>query len=118
MAHDPHPQHPAPGRSLTETDISEATRPLTDAGWTPTVDGRQLRWQTKHNDVDAVHEAFAHSIARTSLIGGIIMAAGTVIVLAVLPGRRKADKQRPEDAQEIPETREPQDAQEARTGAA
>ncbi|NNN28820.1 MFS transporter [Streptomyces sp. S3(2020)] len=39
--------------------------------------------------LDAVHESFAHSVAHTSLIGGIIMAAGTLIVLAVLPGRRK-----------------------------
>lgn len=38
--------------------------------------------------VDAVHQAFAHGVAQTSLIGGIIMAAGTMIVLAVLPGRR------------------------------
>lgn len=38
--------------------------------------------------VDAVHQAFAHGVAQTSLIGGIIMAAGTPIVLAVLPGRR------------------------------
>ncbi|MEV5610536.1 MFS transporter [Streptomyces sp. NPDC052225] len=38
--------------------------------------------------VDAVHQAFAHGVAQTSLIGGIIMAAGTAIVLAVLPGRR------------------------------
>ncbi len=38
--------------------------------------------------VDAVHEAFAHGVARTSLVGGIIMAVGTLIVLAVLPGRR------------------------------
>lgn len=46
--------------------------------------------------VDAVHESFAHSIAQTSLIGGIIMAAGTMIVLAVLPGkpgRSKRDEQ-------------------------
>ncbi|MFE0250163.1 MFS transporter [Streptomyces sp. NPDC059010] len=42
--------------------------------------------------VDAVHEAFAHSVAQTSLIGGIIMAAGTAIVLAVLPGRGRAGK--------------------------
>jgi len=40
--------------------------------------------------VDAVHEAFAHGVAQTSLVGGIIMAAGTLIVLAVLPGRRPA----------------------------
>ncbi|MEU9170036.1 MFS transporter [Streptomyces sp. NPDC048420] len=38
--------------------------------------------------VDAVHEAFAHGVAQTSLIGGIIMAAGTLIVLAIMPGRR------------------------------
>lgn len=38
--------------------------------------------------VDAVHQAFAHGVAQTSLIGGIIMAAGTLIVLAILPGRR------------------------------
>ncbi|MGX1474219.1 UNVERIFIED_CONTAM: EmrB/QacA subfamily drug resistance transporter [Streptomyces canus] len=38
--------------------------------------------------VDAVHQAFAHGVAQTSLIGGIIMAAGTLIVLAVMPGRR------------------------------
>ncbi|MGW0873845.1 MFS transporter [Streptomyces sp. NPDC002740] len=38
--------------------------------------------------VEAVHEAFAHGVARTSLVGGIIMAAGTLIVFAVLPGRK------------------------------
>ncbi|MER5215516.1 MFS transporter [Streptomyces sp. NPDC002838] len=46
--------------------------------------------------VDAVHEAFAHGVAQTSLVGGITMAAGTMIVLAVLPGRRAAAKGRPE----------------------
>ncbi|MFF7049226.1 MFS transporter [Streptomyces griseorubiginosus] len=43
--------------------------------------------------VDAVHQAFAHGVAQASLIGGIIMAAGTLIVLAVLPGRRGFAKQ-------------------------
>ncbi|MCX5527590.1 MFS transporter [Streptomyces bobili] len=38
--------------------------------------------------VDAVHQAFAHGVAQTSLIGGIVMAAGTLIVLAIMPGRR------------------------------
>ena len=42
--------------------------------------------------VEAVHESFAHGVAQTSLIGGIIMAAGTLVVLAVLPGRRGAAK--------------------------
>ncbi|SDN66739.1 drug resistance transporter, EmrB/QacA subfamily [Streptomyces sp. cf386] len=48
--------------------------------------------------IDAVHESFAHSVAQTSLIGGIIMAAGTAIVLAVLPGRRRAAKPAPDEA--------------------
>jgi hypothetical protein len=43
--------------------------------------------------VDAVHQAFAHGVAQTSLIGGIIMAAGTLIVLAILPGRPGFAKQ-------------------------
>jgi EmrB/QacA subfamily drug resistance transporter len=45
--------------------------------------------------VDAVHESFAHGVAHTSLVGGVIMAAGTLIVLAVLPGR-KAAAERPQ----------------------
>ncbi|MBT2674447.1 MFS transporter, partial [Streptomyces sp. ISL-14] len=57
--------------------------------------------------VDAVHEAFAQSIAHTSLVGGIIMAAGTLIVLAVLPGRRKADEALRENARET--ERQPQE---------
>ncbi len=50
--------------------------------------------------MDAVHESFAHGVARTSLVGGIIMGAGTVIVLAVLPGRKAAGKDRQENAEE------------------
>ncbi|WP_405988484.1 MFS transporter [Streptomyces sp. NBC_00986] len=52
--------------------------------------------------VDAVHEAFAHGVARTSLVGGIIMAAGTLIVLAVLPGRRATNA--PESEETATET--------------
>jgi EmrB/QacA subfamily drug resistance transporter len=42
-----------------------------------------------HALADAVHKAFAHGVSTTSLVGGIIMAAGTAIVLAVLPGHRR-----------------------------
>lgn len=45
---------------------------------------------------DAVHQAFAHSVAQTSMVGGIVMAAGTMIVMAVLPGRSGARKRRSE----------------------
>jgi EmrB/QacA subfamily drug resistance transporter len=54
---------------------------------------------------DAVHQAFAHSVAHTSLIGGIIMAAGTLVVLVVLPGRRQTVTRRQEEAP--PTQREP-----------
>ncbi|MFJ5259375.1 MFS transporter [Streptomyces sp. NPDC088387] len=57
--------------------------------------------------VDAVHESFAHSVAQTSLVGGIIMAAGTMIVLAVLPGRRPAGGKREERAEQAEPDREP-----------
>ncbi len=48
--------------------------------------------------VDAVHQAFAHGVAQTSMVGGVVMAAGALIVLAVLPGRSGAGKRRSEDA--------------------
>ncbi|WP_210584605.1 MFS transporter [Streptomyces sp. GESEQ-35] len=47
--------------------------------------------------VDAVHESFAHAVAQTSLIGAVIMAVGTVIVVVVLPGRKAEDKHRQEE---------------------
>lgn len=50
-----------------------------------------------HALADAVHKAFAHGVSTTSLVGGIIMAAGTAIVLAVLPGHRRGG---PEDRPE------------------
>ncbi|AWW41622.1 MFS transporter [Streptomyces cadmiisoli] len=42
--------------------------------------------------VDAVHESFAHSVAQTSLVGGIIMAGGAMVVLALLPRRKSTGK--------------------------
>ncbi|MCX4765559.1 MFS transporter [Streptomyces sp. NBC_01275] len=48
--------------------------------------------------IDAVHESFAHGVAQTSLIGGAIMAAGTLVVLAVLPGRRAAAERGAEES--------------------
>lgn len=44
-----------------------------------------------------MNQSFAHGVATTSLVGGIIMAAGTLVVLAVLPGRRRTAHRLPED---------------------
>ncbi|WP_406118435.1 MFS transporter [Streptomyces sp. NBC_00989] len=60
--------------------------------------------------VDAVHESFAHGVAQTSLVGGIIMAAGTLIVLAVLPGRRTTGTPEPEQPQATETSRDPEHA--------
>jgi hypothetical protein len=52
--------------------------------------------------VAAADHAFTHAVAHTSLVGGIILACGTIAVALVLPGHRmksldKAD-QEPTDA--------------------
>jgi EmrB/QacA subfamily drug resistance transporter len=60
--------------------------------------------------VDAVHEAFAHGVAQTSLVGGIIMAAGTLIVLAVLPGRRATTESEPEQSEKAEADRDQEHA--------
>ena len=38
--------------------------------------------------VSAADSAFAHAVAHTSLVGGVILAAGTVLVALILPRRR------------------------------
>ncbi|MFE1378042.1 MFS transporter [Streptomyces sp. NPDC058740] len=48
--------------------------------------------------IEAVHESFAHAIAHTSLIGAIVMGVGTLIVIAVLPGRKANGQHRQEAA--------------------
>ncbi|MFD4560851.1 MFS transporter [Streptomyces sp. NPDC058469] len=63
--------------------------------------------------VDAVQEAFAHGVAQTSLVGGIIMAAGTLIVLAVLPGRRTTATPEPQQSQATEPSRDPEHADSA-----
>jgi hypothetical protein len=47
------------GTPVTDKHVTQATHPLTDAGWTPAVDGRWLRWRTQANDVGVQFDAFA-----------------------------------------------------------
>ncbi|MFD5898548.1 DUF317 domain-containing protein [Streptomyces sp. NPDC060366] len=42
-----------------ETTVTEAVRPLADVGWTPTVDGRWLRWSTQQGDAGVQFDGFA-----------------------------------------------------------
>ncbi len=50
----------AAGSQVSESTIGEATRPLTDAGWEHTVDGRWIRWQAPGgHPVGVQFDAFA-----------------------------------------------------------
>lgn len=51
----------------------------------------------------AVHQAFAQAVSSTSLIGGITMGAGTLLVLFVLPGRGRRKAAAEEAAATAPE---------------
>ncbi|MDN3358272.1 MFS transporter [Actinomadura sp. DC4] len=48
--------------------------------------------------VRAADHAFAHAVAHTSQVGGIILGAGTVVVALLLPGRRRAVPEAPHEA--------------------
>ncbi|MFF3372121.1 DUF317 domain-containing protein [Streptomyces sp. NPDC002680] len=47
------------GRPITDTTVTAATKPLTDAGWTHTVDGRWMRWTNPSEDAGVQFDAFA-----------------------------------------------------------
>ncbi|MER5440109.1 DUF317 domain-containing protein [Streptomyces sp. NPDC002790] len=50
----------AAGNQVSETAIGEATRPLADAGWKHTIDGRSIRWQAPGDrPVSVEFDAFA-----------------------------------------------------------
>ncbi|MDX3751243.1 DUF317 domain-containing protein [Streptomyces sp. AK08-02] len=49
-----------PATGVSETEIAEATRPLTDAGWKQIVEGRWIRWEAPGEDAAGVQfDAFA-----------------------------------------------------------
>ncbi|MFC8663099.1 DUF317 domain-containing protein [Streptomyces sp. NPDC057199] len=47
------------GSPITDKTVTDATRPLTDAGWTHTVDGRWIRWTNLFEDAGVQFDAFA-----------------------------------------------------------
>ncbi|WP_435216629.1 hypothetical protein [Streptomyces sp. bgisy034] len=50
----------APSTSTTESTIAQATRPLADAGWKHTIDGRYLTWEAPGPEVVGIQlDAFA-----------------------------------------------------------
>jgi hypothetical protein len=50
---------------------------------------------------DAVGSSFAHAVAHTSLVGAVILGAGTVLVAVLLPRRgRTAPAEQPSEERE------------------
>ncbi|WP_414169072.1 DUF317 domain-containing protein [Streptoverticillium reticulum] len=47
------------GSPVGEQTVTAATRPLTDAGWKHTVNGRWIRWETPQSDAGIQFDAFA-----------------------------------------------------------
>ncbi|WP_369263631.1 DUF317 domain-containing protein [Streptomyces sp. R35] len=49
-----------PAASLTETTITQATRPLADAGWQQIIEGRYIRWEAPGEEAAGIQfNAFA-----------------------------------------------------------
>ncbi|MFD8351467.1 DUF317 domain-containing protein [Streptomyces coelicoflavus] len=47
------------GSPITEKTVTQATRPLTSAGWKHTIEGRWIRWETTRGDAGVQFNAFA-----------------------------------------------------------
>jgi hypothetical protein len=47
------------GSPVTEKTVAEATRPLTNAGWKHTIEGRWIRWETPRGDAGVQLDTFA-----------------------------------------------------------
>ncbi|NEB01996.1 DUF317 domain-containing protein [Streptomyces sp. SID13726] len=47
------------GTAVTDKTVAQATRPLTEAGWTPTVEGSRLHWQPQTGDAGIQFDALA-----------------------------------------------------------
>ncbi|NEB09757.1 DUF317 domain-containing protein [Streptomyces coelicoflavus] len=58
----------AAGSQISEATIAEATRPLADAGWKHTIDGRSIRWQAPGDrPVSVQFDAFAANTQQPDL---------------------------------------------------
>ncbi|MGN9821559.1 DUF317 domain-containing protein [Streptomyces sp. SD11] len=55
------------GSPVIERTVSAATRPLAEAGWKHTIDGRHIRWQTAQGDAGVQFDVFAAQDSRMHL---------------------------------------------------
>ncbi|MHC5705892.1 SPDY domain-containing protein [Streptomyces tirandamycinicus] len=68
----------AVGGPVDEKTVTAATRPLTDAGWEHTVDGRWIRWTNLTGDAGVQFDAFAAQNANSTLATWTVWAGPNV----------------------------------------
>ncbi|AVH55704.1 MULTISPECIES: DUF317 domain-containing protein [Streptomyces] len=68
----------AVGSPATEKTVTEATRPLIDAGWKHTVDRRWIRWETSQGDAGVQFDAFAAQSPHTTLATWTLWAGASI----------------------------------------
>ncbi|MET9761738.1 DUF317 domain-containing protein [Streptomyces sp. NPDC006372] len=56
------------GSPVTEKTVTVATKPLTDAGWKHTIDGRWIRWMTPSGDAGIQFDTFAAQQPNSTLV--------------------------------------------------
>ncbi|MFJ2021540.1 DUF317 domain-containing protein [Streptomyces nodosus] len=66
------------GSPVDEKTVTAATKPLTDAGWKHTVDGRWIRWTTPSGDVGIQFDAFAAQTPNSTLATWTIWAGPNI----------------------------------------
>lgn len=68
----------AVGGAVDEKSVAAATKPLVEAGWTHTVDGRWIRWTNPSKDAGVLFDAFAAQKPSSALATWTIWAGPSV----------------------------------------
>ncbi|MEU0248351.1 DUF317 domain-containing protein [Streptomyces sp. NPDC006235] len=66
------------GSPVNKKTVSAATKPLTDAGWKHTVDGRWIRWTTPSGDAGIQFDAFAAQQPNSTLVTWTLWAGPSI----------------------------------------
>jgi hypothetical protein len=66
------------GSPVTEKTVTTATKPLTDAGWKHTLDGRWIRWTNPSGDAGIQFDAFAAQQPSSTLVTWTIWAGPSI----------------------------------------
>ena len=66
------------GSPADEKTVTAATKPLTDAGWKHTVDGRWIRWTNQSGDAGIQFDAFAAQKPNSTLATWTIWAGASI----------------------------------------